>query len=87
MKDKIRNKVKHETSVFVNFEYLIEHNEYQTDKNCSDKVKGILRSRLQFWEEIGTHDNILNIIKNGHKIPFYSFHQDVFRKKFIFTAC
>jgi hypothetical protein len=55
-------------------EYLFERYEYQNKckTSSSDKVKGRLRSHVQFWEHIGAYDNILDIIKNGYKIPFYS---------------
>ena len=54
-------------------EYLTEHYEYQTDTSCSDKINDRLRSHEQLWEEIGTHDDILDIILNGYKIPFHCF--------------
>lgn len=25
-----------------------------------------------FWEKIGAHDSVLDIIKHGYRIPFYS---------------
>ena len=78
--DKTKSKVQHEASDFVKDEYLIEHYEYQTETSCSDKVKGRLRSHVQFWEEIGAYSNILDIIKNGYKIPFYSLPSTCFQK-------
>ena len=56
--DKTKSKVQHEASDFVKDEYLIEHYEYQTETSCSDKVKGRLRSHVQFWKEIGAYSNI-----------------------------
>ena len=78
--DKTKSKVQHEASDFVKDEYLIEHYEYQTETSCSEKVKGRLRSHVQFWEEIGAYSNILDIIKNGYKIPFYSLPSTCFQK-------
>ena len=35
-------------------------------------VKGRLKNNVKFWESIGTNRTILDIIRNGYKIPFYS---------------
>jgi hypothetical protein len=35
-------------------------------------VKGRLRKNLQFWTNIGASEYILDVIKYGYKIPFYS---------------
>ena len=40
----------------------------QDSKNAF--VKGSLRSNLQYWKEIGASDFILDVIENGHKLPF-----------------
>lgn len=33
-------------------------------------VKGRLKSRISFWEKIGANETIIDILKNGYKIPF-----------------
>ena len=35
-------------------------------------VKGRLRKSLSFWEGIGAYDYVLDTIRNGYKIPFFS---------------
>jgi hypothetical protein len=53
--------------------YLNVMNQNKCKTSSSDKVKGRQRSHVQFWEDIGAYDNILEIIKNGYiRIPFYS---------------
>lgn len=64
-------------------EYLLEqfkHYEYKNKNSCSIKVKGRLRAHLKFCKNICAYDNILEIIKNGYKIPFYSVPQRCFQK-------
>lgn len=64
-----------EASEFVKDEYLLdqfEQYEYKNQNSCSVKVKGRLRTHLHFWRNMCAYDNILEIIKNGYKIPFYS---------------
>ena len=44
-------------------------------------VKGNLKRNISFWEEIGSSAYIIDVIKNGYKIPFYetpdrSFHKN-----------
>ena len=34
-------------------------------------VKGRLRVNISFWESIGASQFILNVIRDGYKIPFY----------------
>ena len=36
------------------------------------KVKGRLREHIDFWVAIGTNSTILEVIREGYKIPFYS---------------
>ena len=82
MDSKTKSRVQSETLEFVKDEYLLERYEYQNKckTSCSEKVKGRLRSHVQFWERIGAYDNIIDIIKNGYKIPFYSLPPKSFRK-------
>ena len=35
-------------------------------------VKGRLKDNIQFWIDIGAYDFVIDTIKNGYKIPFYS---------------
>ncbi|KAK3099945.1 hypothetical protein FSP39_012245 [Pinctada imbricata] len=35
-------------------------------------VKGRLKSHVSFWIQIGSYDNILDVIRNGYKIPFFT---------------
>lgn len=72
-----------EASEFVKDEYLLEQfeqYEYKNQNACSVKVKGRLRTHLHFWKNMCAYDNILEIIKNGYKIPFYSVPQRCFQK-------
>lgn len=36
----------------------------------SEHVKGRLRKRLVFWEQLGANNFVLDTIKNGYKLPF-----------------
>lgn len=61
-----------EASEFVKDEYLLEQfeqYEYKNQNSCSVKVKGRLRTHLHFWKNMCAYNNILEIIKNGYKIP------------------
>ena len=39
-------------------------------QNSIPIVKGRLRERWKYWESIGANENILNVIKEGYRIPF-----------------
>ena len=68
-----------EEAFFFRLEYKITSN-FDFDKNLSEYeqgeseicVKGRLKRRLHFWQEIGVDENVLDIIENGYKIPFIS---------------
>lgn len=81
--NKTKSRAQPEVSEFVKDEYLLEQfeqYEYKNQTSCSVKVKGRLRTHLQFWKNMCAYDNILEIIKNGYKIPFYSVPQRCFQK-------
>ena len=46
-----------------------EQYEFKTDRNLVN-VKGKLRENIRFYEAIGAPSFILNVIRNGYKIPF-----------------
>jgi len=41
--------------------------------NLSDNknVKGRLKSHIHYWHEIGANEDIINIICDGYKLPFF----------------
>ncbi|XP_057296266.1 uncharacterized protein LOC130625224 [Hydractinia symbiolongicarpus] len=45
---------------------------YLRQANPPHTVKGNLRRRLPYWENIGTNKTILELIKYGYKIPFFT---------------
>lgn len=81
--NKTKSKAEPEASEFVKDEYLLEQfeqYEYKNQNSCSVNVKGRLRTHLQFWKNMCAYDNILEIIKNEYKIPFYNVPQKCFQK-------
>lgn len=56
------------------FDYTMfthDFHEYEQGQKCII-VKGRLRKNIQFWRDIGASDFILDVLKFGYKIPFYS---------------
>lgn len=45
-----------------------------------DSTKGRLKTSLEYWKNIGTNENILNVIENGYVIPFISTPPRTFNK-------
>lgn len=78
--NKTKSRAQPEASEFVKDEYLLEQYEFKNQNYCSVKVKGRLRTHLKFWKNMCAYDNILEIIKNVYKIPFYSVPQRCFQK-------
>ena len=49
--------------------YMRNYSEYE--EGASEAiVKGRLKASIQFWQDIGTDQDILSIIKDGYKLPF-----------------
>jgi hypothetical protein len=75
------SKVQSDAHKFVKDEYLtLDNYEFESRSFSSPKLKGRLKSNLQFWETIGAYDSVLDVIKNGYRIPFYSMPRRDFHK-------
>ncbi|CAG2198049.1 unnamed protein product [Mytilus edulis] len=49
------------------------HDYYEYEQDGTDIiVKGRLKENIQFWIDIGAYDYIIDTIRDGYKIPFYS---------------
>ncbi|CAC5423237.1 unnamed protein product [Mytilus coruscus] len=49
------------------------HDYYEYEQDGTDIiVKGRLKENIQFWINIGAYDYIIDTIRDGYKIPFYS---------------
>ncbi|XP_076099880.1 uncharacterized protein LOC143069233 [Mytilus galloprovincialis] len=49
------------------------HDYYEYEQEGTDIiVKGRLKENIQFWIDIGAYDYIIDTIRDGYKIPFYS---------------
>ncbi len=49
--------------------YLRARTSELQEPNCSQTIFGSLRNCIAFWEEIGTCQNILQVIREGYNIP------------------
>jgi hypothetical protein len=57
--------------VLNDFIYDFSDSEYQ--QNCKlTSVKGRIKNNIKFWEQIGTNEYILQVIKYGYVLPFVS---------------
>ena len=59
-----------EISIFLKFKFYNVCNSAVIDKQIYNDVKGSLRRHYSFWKNMSTSNKILDIIKNGYKIPF-----------------
>ena len=67
----------HDKDLFV--DSLVEVKEYY-ELGSSDKivnVKGKLRENVSFYQSIGAPDFVLNVIRNGYRLPFVNFPDSV----------
>lgn len=51
--------------------FEIKEEEFSLKNKDVTCVKGNLKRNISFWEEIGASDFIIDVIKNGYKVPFY----------------
>ena len=58
------------STVYFNIVLLLIY-EYEQD-NKSILAKGRLKQNVKFWKYIGSSDFVIDVIKNGYKIPFFS---------------
>ncbi|KAH3700888.1 hypothetical protein DPMN_075869 [Dreissena polymorpha] len=69
---------KREQSETLKEEYFYDYNKFTKDyfeyEQCDKDIieRGRLRENIKFWESIGTNDYVLDVIKSGYKVPFYT---------------
>ena len=61
----------HINNTHVNSTFTHDYFEYEQG-GVNIFVKGRLKENIQFWIDIGAYDFIIDTIRNGYKIPFYS---------------
>ena len=56
----------------------LDHFVENVELPCATPVKGRLREHLVFWKDIGASKWVLDVLRDGHSLPFTSLPQKAF---------